>query len=142
MQVASDEENVQNHMIIQGEVALQVSRNLYQYFRADSEITTSREDMKMRDGNIITIASGHRLAQSVLPSYPITIFPEEGIRIRTALGEVRSYAFCSGLGLICLRPLPNERLEAVVWGFDESGLRRAARLLPMITVSKTYSALF
>lgn len=38
-----------------------------------------------------------------------------------------------GLGAILLRPLPMERLELDIWGFDSFGLRLAARLLPMLT---------
>lgn len=37
------------------------------------------------------------------------------------------------MGAIFLRPLLNERLELVVWGFDQQGLRQAARLVPMLT---------
>ena len=38
-----------------------------------------------------------------------------------------------GLGAIFLRPLPDERLNIVIWGVDDAGLRSAARLMPMLT---------
>ena len=118
------------------EVGVQVSRNLYQYFRADSEIVSSSEDLSSHKGNIITVAHGTELKKSLLSSYPITVSKEKGVCIRDSQGDEHSYAFCSGLGILCLRPLPQERLEAVLWGSDSTGLRYAARLLPMLTVSK------
>ena len=48
-------------------------------------------------------------------------------------GEHKAYAFEDGLGAIFLSPLPDCRLEIVVWGLDELGLRLAARLFPMLT---------
>ena len=43
------------------------------------------------------------------------------------------FPFEVGMGAIFLRPLLDERLELVVWGFDKQGLRQAARLMPMLT---------
>lgn len=37
------------------------------------------------------------------------------------------------MGAVLLRPLADERLELVIWGYDDDGLHRAARLLPMVT---------
>ena len=116
------------------EVALQVSRNLYQYFQADSELVASSEGLKLHTGNVITIASGRRLAQSLLPAFPISVADDKGVLVRDHGGGRHLYAFQEGLGVVCLRPLPEERLELVVWGFDEAGLRRAGRLVPMLTV--------
>lgn len=120
------------------EVGVQVSRNLYQYFRADSEIVSSSEDLLSHRGNIITIAYGTEPKQSLLSSYPITVSTDKGVCVRDSEGDQHSYAFCSGLGIVCLRPYPQERLEALVWGSDIAGLRYAARLLPMLTVSKCW----
>ena len=49
-------------------------------------------------------------------------------------GETETvFPFEVGMGVIFLRPLLDERLEVVVWGFDKQGLRQAARLMPMLT---------
>lgn len=117
-------EHLSNTTTITGtEVALQVSRNLYEYFGADSEIVASSEGLKRHESNVIMIAIGRKLAQSLLPSYPITISAREGVCIRIVKSEVHSHAFHDGLGVILLRPLRKERLEAAIWGFCESGLR-------------------
>lgn len=53
--------------------------------------------------------------------------------MRDAFGFRRTYQFEAGLGAAFLRPLPDERLELVIWGYDDTGLRQAARLVPMLT---------
>lgn len=73
------------------------------------------------------------LSPSRLPSYPIIVDQGKGIGIRNARGSVRWYEFEEGLGALYISPLPHERLELKVWGFDDDGLRQAARLLPMLT---------
>ena len=65
--------------------------------------------------------------------YPISIEEGKGVGVRDASGDTRLYPFEDGLGAIFLRPLLEERLEMVIWGFDETGLRQAARLVPMLT---------
>lgn len=122
-------------------VGLQVSRNLYQYFRADADIAFSDKDVISHKGNVITIAHGTELKQSLLSSYPITVVKDKGVAVRDHKGHQHLYAFRSGLGILCLRPLPQERLQAVIWGYDGAGLRYAARLLPLMTVSSLSSVL-
>lgn len=53
--------------------------------------------------------------------------------VRDASDLLRKYPFEEGLGAAFLRPLPDERLELVIWGYDDAGLRQAARLVPMLT---------
>ena len=53
--------------------------------------------------------------------------------IRGHGGTETIFPFEVGMGAIFLRPLLDERLEVVVWGFDKQGLRQAARLMPMLT---------
>ena len=48
-------------------------------------------------------------------------------------GKPRTFHFEEGLGAIFLSPLPDCRLELVIWGIDALGLRLAARLFPMLT---------
>lgn len=114
------------------DTALQISRNLYQYLRADTEIISSDRVVQEHSGNVVHLACGSELAPSMALSYPITV-TRHGLSIRTARGVVRSYNHRSGLGVILLRPLTQGRTELVIWGFDRDGLRNAARLLPMLT---------
>ena len=113
-------------------IALQISRNLFQYFTADSEIVSSA-NLEFDSGNRIRVEVGENLSQGTLKSHPITVERHTGIAVRDFLGMNREYAFEEGLGAIFLRPLPNERLEMVIWGYDTDGLSHTARLMPMIT---------
>ena len=53
--------------------------------------------------------------------------------MRSKRGEERFFEFQEGIGAIFLRPLPDERLELLLWGYDIRGLNYIARLLPMLT---------
>ena len=111
--------------------ALQISRNLFQYFSADSEIVTQVEGIVGGSGNIITLAVG--LSPSArLETFPIKV-SASGIELRSSSGDVKFISAEGGLGAIFLRPLENERLELLVWGADAAGLRQAARLVPTLT---------
>ncbi|MCJ1466655.1 hypothetical protein MMC07_005275 [Pseudocyphellaria aurata] len=114
-------------------VCLQIARNLYQYFGADAEINESAHAYLGRAGNLISVETGSTMSPSHLPSFPITVDQGKGICVRDAQGGVKLYEFEEGLGAIFVSPLPNERLELKIWGFDDDGLRHAARLLPMLT---------
>ncbi|KAL6720219.1 hypothetical protein ACLMJK_002140 [Lecanora helva] len=117
--------------------ALQVSRNLYQYLSADSEIvevTSDENDMNGNNGNIISLGiSGSFPSSPYAKSFPIQILEDQGLSIRTSDSVLTVFEFQEGLGVIMLRPLPRERLELVIWGFDIFGLRSASRLLPILT---------
>jgi len=115
------------------EIALQVSRNLFQYFRADTEVVGGKDHGNSARGNVITVAMGRDFPRSVRPHFPIDLIEKKGISIRNSSDRRTVFGFQEGLGAIFLRPLPNERLELIVWGFDSLGLRLAARLLPMLT---------
>ena len=115
------------------DVALRISRNLYQYFRADTEVVCSGDRTEAHRGNVVHLACGPDLAPSAVSVYPISVGRRQGLSVRRARGGVRSYGFRPGLGAVLLRPLPQERLELVIWGFDGDGLRYASRLLPMLT---------
>ena len=114
-------------------VALQISRNLFQYFAADAEIVESDLSVAQHNGNVINVALGRETTPSPHAHFPIAIDRDRGISVCSKRGEKRSYEFQGGLGAILLRPLPDERLELLIWGYDICGLRHAARLLPMIT---------
>ncbi|KAJ6130117.1 hypothetical protein N7512_002897 [Penicillium capsulatum] len=124
------------------EVAVQISRNLMQYYAADSRI---HEDClnwltEHHPGNVFTLAVGEDLPRSKLGNFPIhthrgglVVFgnrPSSGLP-----GSKYEYAYEPGLGAVFLRPLENERLEMVIWGADLAGLQQAARLTPTLTGS-------
>jgi predicted esterase len=113
-------------------IALQVSRNLHQYFQADTIIASrkSSSGISNHKGNIITLAIGSGL-ESSQPDFPIQV-SQHGVSIRDYKGrdhqyhdEARAAAF--------LRPLDGERLELVLWGADHRGLQQALRVVPMLT---------
>ncbi|MCJ1307237.1 hypothetical protein MMC25_000883 [Agyrium rufum] len=114
-------------------LALQVSRNLYQYFSADTEIVSLDEPLPAASGNKVCISIGFPACDPSLPDFALQLQPKEGVVIRDSSGRVKKYQPTAGLGAIFLRPLPNEGLELVIWGHDEAGLRTAARLVPMLT---------
>ncbi|KAJ5381043.1 uncharacterized protein N7496_003471 [Penicillium cataractarum] len=125
------------------QVALQISRNFFQYFAADSEILEdcSGTSAEHQPGNVITLAIGQDLPSTAMESYPIRIHQGRLVistsRSSSALPGFKQEYFYGepGTGAVFLRPFPEERLELVVWGTDLDGLRQAARLVPTITGS-------
>ncbi|MCJ1391470.1 hypothetical protein MMC18_004334 [Xylographa bjoerkii] len=113
--------------------ALQISRNLYQYFAADCPITESLDTNNTFPSNIISIFQGTEKVPKLAPSFPVEIDAAKGICIRDTTGRPKCYPFTAGIGALFLHPLPMERLQLVVWGYDEAGLRYASRLVPMLT---------
>lgn len=115
------------------DMALQISRNLCQYFAADTEITDNYDDALASDSNIISISIGedmpdaHDIAGAIKVTDKVSIRDGEHSHVYSDLGR--------GLAAIFLRPLPNERLELVVWGIDKESLTVVARLVPMMTGS-------
>ncbi|KAL2863457.1 uncharacterized protein BJX67DRAFT_363566 [Aspergillus lucknowensis] len=137
-------------------IALQTSRNLLQYFAADSRITHNCSTSDTQDargsrpirGNIITLSLGNNIPNSTAPNYPVRVTSTQIILSRTCSltnpGEnafldsnegCHQYAFNHepGMGALFLRPLEDESLELVVWGADIDGLEQAARLVPTLT---------
>ncbi len=115
------------------DVALQVSRNLFQYFAADAEIVQSNAPLGQHKGNVITLALGRAVPLCPLENFPVVVDKDRGISVYSKCGGKKFFEYQEGLGAIYLRPLPDERLELLIWGYDIHGLRHAARLLPMIT---------
>ena len=116
-------------------IASQIARNLYQYFSADSEIvhfptTTLNQAVH---GNVVSLFMGPEVSSLAAGEHPIRIVGGKGIGVRDASGYTRFYPFEIGLSAVFLKPLPEERLELIIWGFDDLGLRQAARFVPMLT---------
>lgn len=127
-------------------IALQISRNLCQYFSADTSLTSSYAAALNSTGNIISIAIGgsHFPPNLSTTDFPIHIIHHDNqIRIRNPFGIHEEYTTTTttttiagqrqgGLAAIYLRPLPLGRLELVVWGIDAASLASVARLVPMM----------
>ena len=116
------------------EAGLQVSRNLTQYFGADSQIEDPEEESDTSEvGNVIALFIGKTITPSRLSNFPIQMGPD-GIQFRRPhTTMVKRIPFQPGLGAAFLRPLPNENLELVLWGCDEVGLQQAVRMVPTLT---------
>jgi hypothetical protein len=112
-------------------VALQISRNLHQYFSADAEIVESSSAGAKSTGNIISVCIGE-VPESSHPNFPIKV-GATGLTIRDWRGRERTFSEHSGLGAAFLRPLDGERLELVIWGSNRQSLAQAARMVPMLT---------
>ncbi|KAF2491853.1 hypothetical protein BU16DRAFT_130466 [Lophium mytilinum] len=113
-------------------IALQISRNLYQYFYADSAVVEAKTQADHTPGNVITTSIGGDVHANSHPLFPIKL-SSSGLSIQEAGGRTREYGGEGGLSAIFLRPLPDERLELVVWGVNRESLAIAARLVPMLT---------
>lgn len=117
-------------------LAMQISRNFLQYFGADSEVLEALDYPSARSSasNLILLARQFDpIPPSQLEGFPLQI-SKHGIRIRQAFRKREILIpFSAGLGAIFLRPLDNERLELIVWGWDPLGLYRASRLIPTLT---------
>jgi hypothetical protein len=105
-------------------VALSISRNLYQYYAADTEILSS-DDIPRSAGNAVVLG---------LPKNgsPVS-FTGDHLVVTDASGNEHRYRAVPGLGAIFLQPLSGDRLLLSIWGVDEEGLRLAARLVPLRT---------
>ncbi|EAW14667.1 uncharacterized protein ACLA_000780 [Aspergillus clavatus NRRL 1] len=140
-------------------LAVQISRNLIQYFAADSQISSQCGSVssipessyqKASVGNVITLALEDDLPQSEHPSFPIRAYEgyldlfQPCLQVNTDIQagpkssmkqkcQFHRIPYERGLGALFLRPLGNGRLELVVWGADVSGLEQATRLVPTLT---------
>lgn len=117
-------------------VALQISRNLHQYFAADTALEYS-PNQNMDVGYSIKIIAGECYEETCADDvdFPIQIPIETGkLRIRDSDGLwIRPGGSSTRLGAIYLRPSKAYGLELVIWGETIAMLEQAARLVPMIT---------
>lgn len=114
-------------------VALQIARNLFQYFAADSEIIDLSAAVGAKSGNVISVTLGSEPPMLGSHSGPIGLDNGAGVYVHKGGGMKTVFPFEDGMGAIFLRPLLDRRLELVVWGLDKQGLRQTARLMPMLT---------
>lgn len=119
-------------------VAVQISRNLYTYFYADSEIFgTLPINLPAHTGNRITLAVGTAFPECRDPwPFPIRLNSADPYRlsVRNHEGDWHHITATEGsLGAIWVEPMSDERLQLMVWGEDIEGLKQAARLVPTVT---------
>ncbi|RMY68398.1 hypothetical protein D0863_07157 [Hortaea werneckii] len=113
-------------------IALQISRNFCQYFAADTVITDDyNQSLDARTSNLVTVAIGSDLT-GILDGadFPIKVFDDH---LQILDHSIHSYGSHKGLAAAFVRPLPNGRLDLVLWGVDEESLAIAARLAPLMT---------
>jgi hypothetical protein len=113
-------------------VALQISRNLYQYFQADATIHSSLSIAGSENvfGNIITLVVNDTIPD-LISSFPVRVGNAK-CSVVDHEGHEQEYG-SAARGAAFLRPAGDERLDLVLWGADEEGLRQAARIVPMLT---------
>lgn len=114
-------------------IALQISRNLHQYLQADASILSSLSgDVSVnRAGNLITLAIGDSIPSQLSDQFPIHIGKAK-CSVADHRGRKQEYGE-KARGAVFVRSIGEERLELVIWGADEEGLRQAARIVPMMT---------
>ena len=118
-------------------IAVQISRNLHQYYGANCMIVP-KHHTSPADGNVISVVIGKvdsQRSQETFMSdsgFPIEVC-DKGIKIRTRSGLERLYSGHSSLGAVFLVPRTEERLRLVIWGNDLNGAQQAARLAPTLT---------
>jgi predicted esterase len=126
------------------DIALEISRNLQQYYRADSFIEDAEtQPSALGDASNVTISImvARVPDSSAAPfRFPIEIVDEKGrcgIAIRAAGTQHETSVVASqGItGAIFVRPLPSSatQLELVVWGATVEDAAWAARLIPTLT---------
>lgn len=113
-------------------IALQVSRNLFQYYGADSEIVDKMAPPSGHYGNLISICSGSSVPKPQVDNFPLQISGGT-IRIRDHDGNERAYEQDEAGSAIFVRPFGAGRLELVIWGADAERTFLAARLMPTLT---------
>ncbi|KAF8468375.1 hypothetical protein BDZ91DRAFT_695632 [Kalaharituber pfeilii] len=114
-------------------LAVEISRNLFQYYGADSVII-SEESGLCSQGNyiLLNLTNSTMCEPGITVEFPVTIFGDT-LSIKNKYGRNKTYSAQPGLGAIFLKPVGEHSLAIVIWGVDEEGLRGAARLLPLRT---------
>ncbi|KAF2755095.1 hypothetical protein EJ05DRAFT_519810 [Pseudovirgaria hyperparasitica] len=119
-----------------GAIALQISRNLQQYYYADTIILRSFSEpntIKRNSGNMFTVSIGSNLPPSSHVRFPIMVDSSGRLSILDSSGSERTFNSEKDLAAIFLRPRGHDALELVVWGSDIHYAGLAARLVPLQT---------
>jgi predicted esterase len=125
VQISSDEVS---------EAALEVSRNLMQYYGADTELIMFRNNsFPSNGGNAITLVVGRAVNAAEVSGFPIEVTQHDVLIWRKHSYRPKRIPIMPGLGVAFIRPRPAECLELVLWGSDIAGLRQAIRMVPTLT---------
>jgi len=129
--------NIRASQLWSGDLAVQIANNLQHYYSADCAII-NRGETASGSGNVISLHLGvtdlpDRMmnVDRVESQHPLQVSSQN----ITLKGTRRDHTYCvsAGVGVIYLVPLSRSRIKVVIWGFDDEGLTRAARLLPTLT---------
>jgi hypothetical protein len=115
------------------DTAVQISRNLQQYFSADAEIVDGTLPSENITGNIIRVSISSSVPDGQHKNFPIRIEKSQ-LLLRTKNGHFKEqHRSEENLGALFVRPASTGSLELVVWGRTSLGLSMAARLTPLTT---------
>lgn len=114
--------------------ALQISRNLCQYYYADTEILPLGEDILPQCGNRIRVFQRPSL-DLTRPARPgdSTDSGQPSLSIMDFERNTYTYTPEDGLGAIYLEDTGSGNLNLNIWGSNAKGLEIAARLVPVLT---------
>ncbi|GAB7340785.1 hypothetical protein MBLNU457_7157t1 [Dothideomycetes sp. NU457] len=115
-------------------IALQISRNLCQYYYADTEILPFGE-IPLQCGNTICVLQRPWLDLTRSPGNWRTMMDsgQSSLSIKDFEGNTHTYTSEDGLGAIYLDDQGPGEPDLWVWGSNARGLEIAARLVPMLT---------
>lgn len=119
------------------DVASQIAQNLYQYLKADSDISLISDDggssnpgSIAESSNVITVATGSQIPDSV-QDFAIQV-SEGGISLTKANGRTVRIPSEDNPSAIYVRPLAGGKTELVIWGAQKDSTAMAARLVPIL----------
>lgn len=118
---------------ISRKIALQISRNLCQYFAADTMIVSGYAELENETGNMISIAVGEDLPPVEHVPYPISVKGGRLVVEDDLTDTMQSSSAADDQFGVFLRPWESSRVELVVWAARAENLDIAARLVPMMT---------
>ncbi|KAI9718623.1 MAG: hypothetical protein M1828_006631 [Chrysothrix sp. TS-e1954] len=115
-------------------VALQISRNLHQYYGADAVVRRASSSGEGIVGNVITLKCGDQTPGQE-KQFPVRVEQAKVIIQDDQNQTTREYeAGGEGISTAFLHPLPQDRIGLVIWGQHKHSLEVAARLAaPTIT---------
>ncbi|KAK6528694.1 hypothetical protein TWF694_003937 [Orbilia ellipsospora] len=117
--------------------ALEVSRNLYQYYSADTKIGIIDDLEQIKKGNVVVLG---RFDKTLLPeelrsTFPVSQTESGDINLQLQSGEKITYKNRPGIGMVLLFPIGKDRVGILIWGSNDDAVRRASMLMPIRTGS-------
>ncbi|KAK6534290.1 hypothetical protein TWF281_005618 [Arthrobotrys megalospora] len=119
-----------------GKKSTEISRNLFQYYSADTEIGLAQDLPQRWDGNVVVLGKFHLsyIPTELRHTFPISQSEDGGITFKLSNGETVRYTNRPAMGMIFVFPIEGDgRVGILIWGSDAVGLRRVTRLFPIRT---------